>query len=275
MQYFNSGQGDFKAVEPAFSEYFSAESGPKLVRLADPDPEIAHEAEIEIQNSLANSYRLMDKVPPGWLFSALSDLGAGAEPEDKVVVRRSSEGFSLVNTGRRPVPPETAAAGTQDPYRTWKLSEVSVSWNEEEAVFRFSTLEAAANAGLPPGARFELYMDVNNRPRAGSARLLDGRTGRIYPDDAWEYALSAAPKKAELYAATGKGPQLLKTLTAVLSDGTLTVKVPRNSLRGNPDRWGYAAFLLSTQDDSAFHTADFLAEDLAGGYYYAVRPSKK
>ena len=118
-------------------------------------------------------------------------------------------------------------------------------------------------------------MDVNNRPRAGSARLLDGRTGRIYPDDAWEYALSAAPKKAELYAATGKGPQLLKTLTAVLSDGTLTVKVPRNSLRGNPDRWGYAAFLLSTQDDSAFHTADFLAEDLAGGYYYAVRPSKK
>jgi hypothetical protein len=279
LEYFNTKQGNYKAAEPVFAEYFSVESGPKLLQLADPDPETAREAEIEIQNALVNSYRLMDKVPPGWLFSALSDMDDKTETEDKVAVKKSTAGFTLVNIPRQPVPPGPAAAGTQDPYKIWKLAEVSVSWTDSEMTFRFSPLEAAANqaaaGGVYPGGRFDLYIDVNNRPRAGAARLLDGRPGRFFPDNAWEYALTASAKKAELYAATGKGPQILKSFPAAFEDGALTVRIPRTELRGNPGRWGYAAFMLYTADDKTFSVTDFLAEDLSNGYYYAIRPDKR
>ncbi len=278
MEYLNAKQGNYKAVAPAFDEYFSVESGPKLLRLADPDPDTAREAEIEIQNALVNSYRLMDKVPPGWLFSTLSDIDDKTKTGEKVAVTKSTAGFTFLNVPRQPVPPGQAAAGTQDPYKIWKLAEVSVSWTDGEVIFRFSPLEAAespASAGVAfTGARFDLYIDINNRPRAGTAKLLNGRPGRLFPDNAWEYALTASTKKAALYTATAKGPKILKSFPAAFANGALTVRIPGTELRGNPGRWGYAAFMLYTADDKTFSVTDFLAEDLSNGYYYSVRPDK-
>ena len=95
MAHLNAKQGDYKAAQAAFIEYFSVESGPKLLKLSDPDPEAARETEIEIQNALGNVYRLMDKTPPGWLFSALADMKVKTENADKVTVIKSSDGFIL------------------------------------------------------------------------------------------------------------------------------------------------------------------------------------
>ncbi len=275
MEYFNAKQGNYKAAEPAFAEYFSVESGPKLLRLAAPDTETASEAEIEIQNALVNSYRLMNKVPPGWLFSALSDIDDKTESEDKVAVKKSNAEFTLMNALRQPVPPDLPAAGAQDPYKIWKLTKVSVAWTDSEITFRFFPMETPAAAVFNTGARFDVYIDINNRPRAGTARPLDGRAGRLFPDDAWEYALTASPKNAALYAATGKGPQILKSFPASFSDGAVTVRIPRTELRGNPARWGYTAFMLYSADDKTFSIIDYLAEDLSNGYYYSIRPDKK
>ncbi len=279
MDHLNTKQGDYKAAKAAFAEYFSVESGPKLLKLADPDQEAAKETEIEIQGALVNAYRLMEKAPPGWLFSSLSDMKEEAESADKIIVKKSSASFTLENTIRQPLPPHGAPAPAKetDPYKLWKLARLEVSWTDSDIVFSFAPLEAArpaANAALS-GTRFDLYIDINNRPRAGSTKLLNGRSGRIFPDNAWEYALEASPKTATLYTATAKGPQETAALKTVFENGAFTVRVPRTALRGNPMLWSYCAFMLYTPDNKTFPIADFLAEDFSNGYYYAVRPGKK
>jgi hypothetical protein len=274
MAHYNAKQADYKAASAAFSEYFSVESGPKLLKLADPDPDAAKETEIEIENALVNTYRLMDKVPPGWLFSSLAAINEDQEEGDKVSVRKSTAGFTLLNAARLPVPPVSTAQAGQDPYRAWKLARVEVSWTDAEIVFAFIPQAPPAGAALQ-GMRFDLYIDVNNRPRAGAVRMLEGSAGRIFPDNAWEYALDASPKRSALYAATGKGPQKAGDFQADIGNGGLTVRIPRTVLRGNPGLWGYAAFMLYTSNDKVFQLTDFLAEDYSNGYYYSVRPSKK
>ena len=279
MTYLNTKQGDYKAAKAAFAEYFPVESGPKLLKLADPDPEAAKETEIEIQGALGNTYRLMDKVPPGWLFSSLSDMNEKAESADKITVTKSSAAFTLDNTSRPPAPPSGApvSAGGPDPYKVWKLARIAVSWTDSDIVFSFAPLEAPATAfdTAFTEARFDLYMDINNRPRAGSTRFLDGRSGRIFPDNAWEYALEASPKTAVLYTVSTKGPRKTAVLKTGFEAGAFTVRVPRTALPGNPGLWSYAAFMLHTRDDKNFSVTDFLTEDFSNGYYYAVRPGRK
>ena len=279
MAHLNAKQGDYKAAKAAFAEYFSVESGPKLLKLANPDPEAAKETEIEIQGALGNAYRLMDKVPPSWLFSTLSDMKENTKNADEVTVKKSSAAFTLYNTARQPVPPPQAAASVKgaDPYKVWKLAWAGISWTDSDIVFSFAPLQAAETVfdAAFTGARFDLYIDINNRPRAGSTRLLDGRAGMIFPDTAWEYALTVSPKTAALYTATTKGPQKTTALKTGFEDGAFTVRVPRTALRGNPELWSYAAFMLHTRDDITFSVTDFLAEDFSNGYYYAVRPGKK
>jgi len=276
MLHLNAKQGDYKAAKAAFTEYFSVESGPKLLKLSDPDPDSAKETEIEIQNALGNAYRLMDKTPPGWLFSTLADMKETTEDSDKVTVKRTSDSLTFVNASRPPSPPAGVSAKGSDPDKIWKLAGMNVSWTDNDIFFAFTPLDkpgAAADAAFS-GARFDLYIDVNNRPRAGSTRPLNGRAGRIFPDNAWEYALEVSPKKAALYAATAKGPQKTSNLTTDFKDGSFTVRVPRTALRGQPGRWSYAAFMLYTPDDKVFAVTDFLAEDFSNGYYYAVRGNR-
>lgn len=298
MLHLNARQGDYKAARAAFAEYFSVESGLKLLKLADPDPEAAKETEIELQNALTNAYRLMDKAPPGWLFSGLSDMKANEDAADKITVTLSSAAFTLGNVSRQPrlsgreaeifgsgsgsslkgrSRGAPSSAGGSDPYKVWKLARVGVSWTDREIVFSFSALEPAASASDPAFSRvrFDLYIDVNNRPRAGSTALLDGRAGRIFPDDAWEYALETSPGTAALYASTNKGPRKAAVFRTALEDGAFTVRMPRTALRGNPVLWGYAAFLLCARDDRTSTVADYLSDDFSNGYYYAVRPGRK
>jgi hypothetical protein len=317
MAHLNARQGDYKAAKAAFTEYFSVESGPKLLKLSDPDPEAARETEIEIQNALSNTYRLMDKVPPGWLFSTLSDIKEKAESAEKITVEKSSAAFTLYNNDIRTLMPvggsstqnerdlsTPAGAAKTDPYKLWKLARVGVSWTDGDIYFSFTPLNTSSDSSFNNSfaeprpfeapdkgsgakedggafgpafseARFDLYLDINNRPRAGSIRLLDGRAGRIFPDNAWEYALEVSPKAAALYAATTKGPGKIAALQTIFENGAFTVRVPRTALRGNPGLWSYAAFMLRTADDKIFLITDYLAEDFSSGYYYAVRPGKK
>jgi len=275
MAHLNSKQGDYKAAKAAFTEYFFVESGPKLLKLSDPDPEAAKETEIEIQNALTNTYRLMDKTPPGWLFSTLADMKEETEDSDKLTVTKSSDGLIFINATRAPLPPagDKEYPKNQNPQKVWKLAKMSVSWTDNDIVFALSTLAPSETAadGTFSGARFDLYIDINNRPRAGSTKLLDYRAGRIFPDNAWEYALETSAKKSALYAATTKGPRKIATFKTGLENGSFTVRVPRTSLPGNPGLWSYTTLMLYTMDDKTFEITDFLAEDFSNGYYYAVR----
>lgn len=279
MLYLNSKQGDYRAARNAFAEYFAVESGPKLLRLLDEDPEAVKETEIEIQSAVGNAYRLMEKTPPGWLVAGLADISVQAGGADIIAVTRSSSSFAIRNASRQPVPPERMpdAPKAADPGRIWKLDRFGASWSDNAVTFSFAPLalvSAPAGEGGFALARFDLYIDINHRPRAGSTRPLDGRDVRLFPDDAWEYALEIAPKKAALYAATPGGPYKTAIFRPEVRDGAVTVRIPRSFLKGNPGNWGYAAFMLA-QKDTLFSVSDYIVDDFSSGYFYMIRPRMK
>lgn len=278
MLYLNACQGDYKTARPAFDEYYSAETGAKLAALANQDPDTAREAEIELQNALGNVYRLIQKPPPAWVFSTLSDAESETA-DDKLRVRTGENGFEVTNAAAKPeVPaPGPALSKTADPYKVWKLSSFAVEAGSSTVDFSFTPLALDNPRGLASGfghIRLDLYIDINHRPRAGMARPLEGRPLRLFPDSAWEYALEITPEKAVFYKATPRGPAQAGTFRPRAENGAVHVRVPRSLLPGNPMLWGYAALMLAPVDAKTFMLTDYIAAEISSGYIYAVRPGK-
>ncbi|OGR68055.1 MAG: hypothetical protein A2081_02840 [Elusimicrobia bacterium GWC2_61_19] len=280
MLHLNSFQGNYKPAAAAFEEYFSAEEGGKLKGLGAAGADQAGETEIEIQNSLGNAYRLMQKTPPPWIFSSLAEAAAVAETTDKLAVTVGDGGFKITNVTRKPEVPSAAIrlSKNADPYKIWKLASMRVAADPENIAFSFSPAELE-NLGRNPSGfghiRLDLYIDINHRPRAGMSRPLEGRPLRLFPDNAWEYALEITPERAVLYNVTAKGPLPAGTFKPRTEGGAITVTVPRTVLKGNPLLWGYAALLLAPQDAKTFTITDYIAADISNGYIYAVRPGRK
>jgi hypothetical protein len=279
MLHLNSQQGNYKQAAGPFEEYFSAEAGPGLRALGDAGTTAAQEREAEIQASLANAYRLMQRTPPPWVFSGLADASGGPERSDKLKITLKAGGFELLNVQRKPeLPSSLRSPPNADPYKLWRLASLRVVPSPEDIVFYFTPEALAVPLRSKTGfgyIRLDLYIDINHRPRAGMTRPLDGRPLRFFPDNAWEYALEITPEKASLYSITPKGPIVAGTFAPKAENGEIAVRVPRAVLKGNPLLWGYAALLLAPKDDKTFAIADYAAAEIANGYIYAVRPGKK
>lgn len=279
MLHLNAAQGDYKQAAPAFDEYFSAEEGAKLRALASPEAETASETEIELRNALGNAYRLMRKPAPPWAFSSLADAAAAQPQAEKIITERVPGGFALKNVSRPAVPPARTPRlpETADPGRIWKLAAIKVTSDEEGLTFQFSP-GAVDNAHKYPSGfshiRLDLYIDVNHRPRAGMTRPLEGRPFRIFPENAWEYALEVTPAGATLYKVTPKGPAPAGTYKAKAAAGWIAVQLPAAALKGSPGLWSYAALMLAPRAGAGYDITDYIAEDIAGGYIYAVRPAR-
>ena len=279
MLHLNAAQGNYAQASQAFEEYFSAEGGEKLRKLASAEPETASETEIEIRNALGNAYRLMQKPPPPWVFSSLADAVAAPPQTEKLQVTSLPGGFEIRNVSRPPLPPAKTPGlpKAADPNRIWKLSGLRVESDAEGILFRFIPLEidnSFKNASGFGHIRLDLYIDVNHRPRAGMARPLEGRPFRFFPENAWEYALEATPKGATLYKITPRGPVSAGALTVKTAEGRISVRVPAALLKGSPELWSYAALLLAPKDGGGFSLADYIAEKIDNNYIYAVRPGK-
>jgi len=279
MLHLNACQGDYKAAKPAFDEYFAAETGPGLAALANPDPDAARGAEMELQSALGNVYRLMRKPLPRWIFSSLADASAGTG-EDKIQIETGGNGFKITNTSRKPDIPEIPQSLSKgaDPYKVWKLASFAVEASSETVDFVFSPLALDNPRRLASGfdhIRLDLYIDINHRPRAGMSRPLEGRPLRLFPDNAWEYALEISPSGAVLHKITPRGPARAGSFAASAADGAVRVRVPRSALGGSPLLWSYAALLLAPKDDKTFILTDYIASEISGGYIYAVRPGGK
>lgn len=280
MLHLNAAQGNYLQAAPAFEEYFSAEEGGKLRTLASADAETASETEIEVRNALGNAYRLMQKAPPPWVFSSLADAASGPAQAEKIQVTALPGGFELKNVSRPPLPPSKTARLPEaaDPNRIWKLDGLSVVSDQEGILFQFAPLALDNALNKPSGfshIRLDLYIDVNHRPRAGMPRPLEGRPLRFFPENAWEYALEVTPAGATLYTVTPKGPVAAGALQVKAEAGRIAVRVPAALLKGNPALWSYAALLLAPKDGGGFSITDYIAEEIANGYIYAVRPGKK
>jgi len=277
MLYLNEKQGDYKAARDAFEAYFAAEDTQRLARLASADPNLSREAETETQSSLSDIYRLMKRNPPGWLFSGLAGALDSEITQDQLSVTVDTAGFRAVNSSRKPELPARSPGLTKDsdPYKVWKLAALETVLGETDTVFKFYPLQIdnsqRSNAGFSY-ARFDLYIDINHRPGAGSTKLLEGADGRLFPDNAWDYALKVSPGAAALYLATDKGPKLLGQAAARLENGAITVRAPKTLFGGNPLSWGYAALLLAPEGGGKYFITDYIAADFSNGYFYALRP---
>ncbi|MDD2806737.1 MAG: glucodextranase DOMON-like domain-containing protein [Elusimicrobiales bacterium] len=280
MLHLNSAQGNYLQAAPAFDEYFTAEDGRKLLELASADQETASETEIELRSALANAFRLMQKPAPPWAFSSLADAISAPQQADKLQVSRLPGGFSLKNLSRPATPPAKTLRlpDSADPAKIWKLDGLKVVSSPEGVLFQFAP-GALDNALREPSGfshiRLDLYIDVNHRPRAGMTRPLEGRPYRIYPESAWEYALEVTPDGAKLYKTTPRGPAPAGSYPAKAEDGWISVQVPASALKGSPALWGYAALLLAPKAGGGYAVTDYIAEEIAGGYIYAVQPARK
>jgi hypothetical protein len=275
----NAAQGDTRKTAPAFNEYFSAEEGAALLDLASPDAGISANAEASLLSALRNTYRLMQKSPPPWTLTGLSDAEAAPAQGDKMTIETLSDGFLITNTSRPAAAPKATPGlpESADPGRIWKLEALKVTTGANGTLFLFKP-EALDNSLKQPSGfshiRLDLYMDINRRLRAGLTHTLPGRPVRLYPENAWEYALEVSPAGAALYTITPRGRELAGNFAAVARDGWITVSLPASALSGNPGLWSYAALMLAP-DAGEYTVTDYLAEDLANGYVYAVYPAEK
>jgi hypothetical protein len=276
MIHLNSEQGNFLQAEPAFLEYFSAEVGEKLLVLTSTSA--SAEAELDLRNTLANVYRLMNKPPPPWAYSSLADAASADAQEDSIASSLIPGGFELTNVSRPAVLPQNTAVlpASADPARIWKLAGLKVSAGTDGILFQFKP--AALDNSLKSDSGFshillDLYIDVNHRPRAGISMPLDGRPLRLFPENAWEYALEVSPEGASFYKATPRGAAAAGKFKAYAEGGWIKVLVPRSFLRGTPELWSYAALMLAPGEGSYVIT-DFIADKISKGYVYAVRPSR-
>ena len=279
MLHLNAAQGDYRKAAPAFEEYFSAEDGATLLALASSEPEAAAEAETGLRGALASAYRLMNKQPPAWVFSSLTDAASGSAAAGELAVEKFPGGF-LISTSDRPAVPPAATPGlpaASDPARIWKLSALKVSTGPDGTLFQFkpgALDNAHKNAAGFSHLLIDLYMDVNHRPRAGVTRTLEGRPFRLFPENAWEYALEISPAGAALHKLTPRGPAKTANLRVTAEEGWIKVLVPPAAMRGTPGFWGYAALLLAPAD-GGYTITDHIAEDVSNGYIYAVRPGRR
>ncbi|MDT8287430.1 MAG: hypothetical protein RQ748_09995 [Elusimicrobiales bacterium] len=262
-----------RELKSVMQAYFATGAGHELAGLASPDPEARREAETAFQTRAADVYRLMDKSLPRWIFAPLEKLSPAQESAEAFTSRLSGRRLVLENGQVPPRLPEPAPELPEglDPLKALKLRSLAISWDEQEVTFSFAAGAGPAD-GLAAGARLELYMDVNKRQRAGRMSLLTAETPRLYPEDAWEYALSVRDGKAELYTLGSRRPAA-RLDAETPGPGALSVKVPRRLLAGNPERWGYAAFLFFGKDSGAA-PADVLCAENSGGYVHAARHGK-
>ncbi len=279
MLHLNAAQGNYAKAAPAFDEYFAAEDGARLLALASDDGEVAGEAEAALRTALSNAYRLMHKSPPPWALSGLSEARAALAQADKMSVENLPNGFLITNSARPAVPPEQTPGlpASADPALVWKLEALKVTTDEAGSLFQFKPAALDNSLREPSGfshIRLDLYMDVNRRHRAGITRPLQGRPFRIYPENAWEYALEVTPAGAVLYNIAPQGQARVGSFPASVKEGWIQVRLPPSALRGSPGLWSYAALLLAPKAGS-FAVTDQIADNIANGYIYSVYPGRK
>lgn len=268
--YMNERPGE-KALRSVMQAYFATGAGRELAGLGAADPEARREAELSFQTRAADVYRLMGKRLPRWIFAPLEKLSPEGEAAGSFTSSLEGSSLRLENGAAPPSLPAPAPKlpGGLDPARALKLRSLSVSWDEDEVSFEFSAAAGPAS-GPAEGVGLELYIDVNKRQGAGRTALLAAQAPRLYPEDAWEYAVSLRDGKAELFTAGARRPAaVLKAEPG--AGGAITVKVPRRLLAGSPERWGYAAFLFFGDGASP---VDSLCAENSGGYVHAARHGK-
>lgn len=230
-RYMNSGAADFGTLDKAVALLREAQDA----RWFAPAPE-AEELDPALRAKLIAVYRRVKAAAPRNLFEGAPADGKPAYTPRSVRVTAGASQLSFDN------PPDSLAAtpmpGTDA--EPWRVKGLSARWSDESVDFTLRV--GRAEPGLSPRPVYEVYMDFNGLPGAGSLRPLEAR-GVFFPaSDSWEYVLLLAGDEARLFRHNPRGePEAVGTYPAEPDEvkDSWTVSVPRSELRGNPRRWGY------------------------------------
>jgi hypothetical protein len=240
-RYMNSGSADLGTLDKAVAQLREAQAA----KYYAPAPD-AEGLDPRFRAKLIAVYRRLKTPAPGGLFEGLPAPGKETEKPRGVRVSAGAGTLSFDN-------PSDTVAGTPMPgtdAEPWRIKGLTARWSDSDVTF--SLRVSRAEPGIAPKPVYELYMDFNGVPGAGSLRPLEGR-GVFFPArDSWEYALVFAGPEAKLYRHNPRGdPETVGTFPAAADEvkDVWTVSVPRSLLRGNPRRWGFT--LLAYAEDPA------------------------
>jgi hypothetical protein len=245
-RYENSGAADLKVLEGATALLRKAQEA-RFFRA--PEPGAAAGLPAELRSRLLAVFKKIKATAPDSLYqSAPSNSPATSVDLPTGVHATSGANWLLFEN--------PAGSSAKAPFgvpnaQPWLLRSLRVEWDDEKVVFLLSPSHVDSPSPAPRPV-YDIYIDLNHRVGSGAIRLFDGRGAFAQARDAWEFALSVAGADAHLWRAAAGGDN--EQIAALKADvdavkGEVRVAVPREHLRGNPERWGYIA--LSLAEDPA------------------------
>jgi len=135
----------------------------------------------------------------------------------------------------------------------YDILEFTVAQEETTYVFRVKFNGPVENVwGSPNGLSphtIDIYLDTDHTAGSGSRRLLDARNAAVSAEDAWDWVLWAEGWAPGVFKVGKDGkPEKADVPMKIVTDpagGTVTIRVPKNALPGDPTTWGYLAVVLS------------------------------
>ncbi|MCK5357792.1 MAG: hypothetical protein KAJ48_05295 [Elusimicrobiales bacterium] len=276
LRFMGLNQNKTKRINRLLNDFYEIESGPQLIELFENQGKKSKTVELDLQNAFAKIYRRMEKNLPNWLFKSFKELS----PENNIATVLISSGTNFINFKNSftpeeelPVRNESEAISSQ----TFRIAEMDIHWDENEIEFYLKP-ELINDTDEYEEIDFDnieidIYIDINNRLRAGRRRALRGKKINILPQEAWEYSISVNSAEALINYAAMSGIKKLYSTKTIKENGGFKITLPRKTLRGNPLRWGYSAVIFS--DKSAKEFTDKLSSDKPEGYLSSIRPGKK
>jgi alpha-amylase/alpha-mannosidase (GH57 family) len=135
------------------------------------------------------------------------------------------------------------------------IIDFQVGSDEQNIVFKFTMRGPVENPwGSPNGLSvqtYDIYIDQNGDGKGG-VNFLPGRNLALQDGFTWDYAITVEGWEPGIYTPGDAGPQKIATSSdfQILADPgqqRVTIRIPRSILGDNPEKWKYAAMVLSQE----------------------------
>ncbi|MBD3272168.1 MAG: hypothetical protein GF384_06490 [Elusimicrobia bacterium] len=257
-RYKNSGSANVTRLNSAMNEIYEAEGAEYFYAFgSDFDSVSDQEKERVFLAGLINIYRMVGLEPPEILYHPLqsvqgfSDTSPGGDDTVLEIGPGTVRWFDAHGDDHGsgdilyPLPEKEFPAGSFD------LRYFNVAFNERQIIFECSLATMSIVNNSPIGLDLpliDIYIDLNNRPGAGSTKALPGREFFLTTTDAWEYSVVVNGWGARLYrAVAGNGFREIETsisITMSHENSSIQLAISREILRGNPLNWGYIVVIM-------------------------------
>lgn len=135
------------------------------------------------------------------------------------------------------------------------IAEFVVGMDNKNLVFRFKLNGPIENPwGSPNGLAvqaLDVYIDVDHKPGSGARMLLPGRNAAVSAEDAWDYVIWAEGWTPGFYKVGAEGkPVKVDTALKITVDPvarTVTLRVPKDAIPGDPETFGYLGVMLGQE----------------------------